>query len=842
MYSDLLYKGVICLKIRKKAALCAILAAIMLSTSVPKIKLTAFANSTVSEIEALGKAVSLYEQLTSSEVEIPNEINETGLDKNMLKSVVLGYVNFEDTEDVMQEGSIRKQDFVTVLYKTIVSYNDSYAIYEDEANAILNECYDNAYIDEENRIAYAFMMKQGIIRENFGSQPNKELTKEECDSLVSTVYDYFSGKVSIDIGGKTVTIGAKTDTIIDRFGQPNRIDKTEYGFDWYVYNSNYSEFCMVGVEADRVCAVFTNGRNFEVDGIKSGDDYSKTDKYSDNSSFSFYMDSEGHVDSVLYNPADRGNESDASVKRSKALILLDMINSNRSKNLKPIYVEDSQLSAQAWLAAVDSESSDQDDENLIKQSGYDVFTVYKQLVENDSDIITQDAKYSTPIGISSVSNEDGNIEMSITSDTSRMAAQKKSETVEIPEADYSVSGVDCVTTPVLVSPVTENEYNDGDDIVISLEMQAATEYHVEVFDVENDEYAVNAYIVTDKTDITLPSKLFEDGKDYRVRVSSVTEDGEELSADEVLVSYGSTYEGGVTIITPYNEGVTDDDYIDIVWQSDKYHDFNVELYDEENNLIVSKTVSDEYEAIIHGVDPGKYFVTVTALRRGTKVAKSQDCVTLEVQAAEAVINEIILDKNDKYYFVYDDEELGLLYFYDEELVDVEENGQTVQKKKIIQKQVKATKGYRQLAKYRTKIEYTTGDPVIMQHTLSQDTTKGNEIVAEASKYLGVPYVWGGTTPNGFDCSGLVQYVCSSLGISVNRVAEDQFNNGTPVSKDELQPGDLIFFERNGYIHHVGIYVGNNMMIHAPRTGDVVKYQSIDTDYYRSEYAGARRVY
>ena len=68
----------------------------------------------------------------------------------------------------------------------------------------------------------------------------------------------------------------------------------------------------------------------------------------------------------------------------------------------------------------------------------------------------------------------------------------------------------------------------------------------------------------------------------------------------------------------------------------------------------------------------------------------------------------------------------------------------------------------------------------------------------------------------------VQYVCNSFGINVNRVAEDQFKNGTAVNKDELQPGDLVFFEQNGYIHHVGIYAGDGMMIHAPRTGDVVK--------------------
>lgn len=82
-------------------------------------------------------------------------------------------------------------------------------------------------------------------------------------------------------------------------------------------------------------------------------------------------------------------------------------------------------------------------------------------------------------------------------------------------------------------------------------------------------------------------------------------------------------------------------------------------------------------------------------------------MTFEVTQAEPVINEIILDKDDTYYFVYEDEALGLLYFYDEELVDIDEedengNVQTVTKKKIIQKQVKATKGYRQLAKYRNK--------------------------------------------------------------------------------------------------------------------------------------------
>lgn len=123
------------------------------------------------------------------------------------------------------------------------------------------------------------------------------------------------------------------------------------------------------------------------------------------------------------------------------------------------------------------------------------------------------------------------------------------------------------------------------------------------------------------------------------------------------------------------------------------------------------------------------------------------------------------------------------------------------------------------------------------------SSKGQAIVNTAMKYLGVPYVWGGTSPRGFDCSGLVQYCARANGIRVNRVAADQRNNGYYVSRANLQPGDLVFFAKNGgRIHHVGIYVGNGNMIHAPQTGDVVKISSIETSYRVKTYAGAVRLY
>lgn len=145
-----------------------------------------------------------------------------------------------------------------------------------------------------------------------------------------------------------------------------------------------------------------------------------------------------------------------------------------------------------------------------------------------------------------------------------------------------------------------------------------------------------------------------------------------------------------------------------------------------------------------------------------------------------------------------------------------------------------------------KMGYVSADylKVIPGEMPEFDPSSGQAVVETAKKYLGVPYVYGGTSPSGFDCSGFVQYVYAELGYSLNRVAADQMNNGIPVSREQLQPGDLVGFYSSaggGYVGHIGIYVGDGMMIHAPHTGDVVKYTSIDTSYYTSRFAGGRRI-
>jgi cell wall-associated NlpC family hydrolase len=111
------------------------------------------------------------------------------------------------------------------------------------------------------------------------------------------------------------------------------------------------------------------------------------------------------------------------------------------------------------------------------------------------------------------------------------------------------------------------------------------------------------------------------------------------------------------------------------------------------------------------------------------------------------------------------------------------------------------------------------------------------VVGIAMQYLGVPYVWGGSSPRGFDCSGLVVYAFAQIGVSLPHSTYALWNVGSPVSRDQLQPGDLVFFSGLG---HMGIYIGNGQFIHAPHTGDVVKISSM-SGYYSSNYVGARRV-
>lgn len=121
-----------------------------------------------------------------------------------------------------------------------------------------------------------------------------------------------------------------------------------------------------------------------------------------------------------------------------------------------------------------------------------------------------------------------------------------------------------------------------------------------------------------------------------------------------------------------------------------------------------------------------------------------------------------------------------------------------------------------------------------------DSPAASAILSIANRYIGVPYVFGGSTPSGFDCSGFTRYVYSEAGIDLPRDAESQYGVGYSVSMANLRPGDLVFFSTyDSGISHVGIYVGNHQFINA--SSDGVSIADMDSSYWSARYIGAKRV-
>ena len=117
---------------------------------------------------------------------------------------------------------------------------------------------------------------------------------------------------------------------------------------------------------------------------------------------------------------------------------------------------------------------------------------------------------------------------------------------------------------------------------------------------------------------------------------------------------------------------------------------------------------------------------------------------------------------------------------------------------------------------------------------------GDIAAIAATGQIGVPYRYGGSTTRGFDCSGLVQYAWAKAGVKIPRTTASQWKRMSPVRRNEMQNGDLLFFRIGGRVSHVGMYVGNGRFVHAPSSGRKVSVESLETDYYRETFAGAAR--
>jgi cell wall-associated NlpC family hydrolase len=135
---------------------------------------------------------------------------------------------------------------------------------------------------------------------------------------------------------------------------------------------------------------------------------------------------------------------------------------------------------------------------------------------------------------------------------------------------------------------------------------------------------------------------------------------------------------------------------------------------------------------------------------------------------------------------------------------------------------------------RSTIEPSLSPPVVSAAHIE----RASRVVALALAQVGAPYRWGGADPRGFDCSGLVMYVYGRAGVSLPHGTAKQYRLGTPVSRNDLAQGDIVFFDR---LNHSGIYIGDGRFVHASKTGDAVKVSRLDDAWWERRWVGARRL-
>ena len=136
------------------------------------------------------------------------------------------------------------------------------------------------------------------------------------------------------------------------------------------------------------------------------------------------------------------------------------------------------------------------------------------------------------------------------------------------------------------------------------------------------------------------------------------------------------------------------------------------------------------------------------------------------------------------------------------------------------------------------LEAAGGPSIVERSEIQSSLSRSQRIVAIAKKHLGARYAWGGSSPAGFDCSGFVMYVYALVGVSLPHNAAEQYQHGVLVTRERLEPGDVVFFDG---LRHDGIYIGGGRFIHARRSGGGVIISGLGESWYRTRWVGGRRL-
>lgn len=564
-------------------------------------------------------AVGIYEQITHTAVKIPDNSPVSGENENLVKAVTLGLIEPNDKVFYSDGDGISAQSAADITYKAVTAADKAFVIDEPQARHILNDEYNNSVLDNECRTAYAFMLKHAIMPYNFVENQLLPMSAENAERTAENVRRIFCPETRFSVDGKTVVIGESDASLIAKFGNPNRIDKMQSGFEWHVYNSDYSRFMMVGVREGVVCAFFSNCDRLDKSAL------------SDTPSDLICDEQTGEPDAVYHNntAVDLSDNMTDEMRRLCGAELLDMINAARYKLKLSVFINNDTLAKQALAESRLFALGNADvgaEKELTRLCADDIFACYEEILSLRHEQIRTFSPKTVSYGAVGVWENGGKVYTTFLADDGgrvvpSVVASAVPEKMEYPAV--------CEGNAEILSPCDGEYVADGEPLTFTFAAVGAESYHIEILNCETRDYVVNADITGDLNEYRVSADRFLSGIDYEVYAKAYY--GNECVAEhDALISYGTAEP--IQILSPTQQHTLTSSEISIVWRAPLYTDFQIEIIGEDGTQAALSRVIDKTQTNVSELSEGKYTVRVSAMRRDSNTVKTYSENPFEITA------------------------------------------------------------------------------------------------------------------------------------------------------------------------------------------------------------------
>ncbi len=554
------------------------------------------------------QTVNIYERITETTVKIPDDNPVKGENESLVKAVTLGIIEPNDKAFYSDGDGISAQAAADITYKAVAAADSSFKIGTEEANHILNGEYNNSVLDGESRRAYAFMLKHAVIPYNFVENQLLPMSAQEARRTAENTERIFCPEIEFSVDEKTVVIGESSASLISKFGNPNRIDMTHLGFEWYVYNSDYSRFMMVGVRGGAVCAFFSNCEKLE------------TDSLPDTQLNMYRNEQTGEVDAIYRGaPVGQTVEMTDEIRINQGLELLDMLNAARKKQRLPVFINNSALAVQALdesrrFALGNFEVGAE--KELTRLCADDIFACYEEMLSLRHEAIWKYSPKLASHGAVGVWENGAKIYVTMLADDSGRVVPNPAEEAVIAKKEYPSIGAG---KAAVFAPIDGAKVADGEPLLFMFGGLGAESYHIDIQNCETRDYVVNADITGDLHDYRVSADRFDGGLDYEVCVKAYY-GGNQVLEHNALIEYGAAKP--IEILSPTQQHVLTESEISIVWRAPLYTDFQIDIINADGTSAASTRVIDETQTNVSELIPGKYTVRVSAMRRDSNAVKT----------------------------------------------------------------------------------------------------------------------------------------------------------------------------------------------------------------------------